>query len=160
MHILAKVSIFFAISVGLSCGNHSVFNTGHIQTKDLAVEVTLERTQCFGTCPVYKVVFRNDGSATFIGESFTPLIGTYKGSIQKERFAKLLDLAESQGYFQLQDEYLKGYGGDLPSSRISITKDNKKKTILSYGSNIPKQLEIIQSSIDTEVSNIKWEKDN
>ena len=40
-------------------------------------EIRLERTPCFGSCPVDEVILRPDGSATYIGKRFVKRIGRY-----------------------------------------------------------------------------------
>ena len=48
--------------------------------------ITLERTACFGTCPMYKVTIASDGAVTFQGQRFTKTIGTAKGKITADEF--------------------------------------------------------------------------
>ena len=40
-------------------------------------EISLERTPCFGSCPVDKVVLRPDGTATYIGRRFVERVVNY-----------------------------------------------------------------------------------
>src|ERR1041385_8201332 len=44
-------------------------------------QITLERTACFGTCPMYKLTIDSDGTVTFNGERFTKTTGIAKGKI-------------------------------------------------------------------------------
>src|SRR5438093_11038358 len=41
--------------------------------------ITLERSECYGTCPIYSVAIRGDGSGTYRGEKYVAIKG-------KERF--------------------------------------------------------------------------
>jgi Domain of unknown function (DUF6438) len=43
-------------------------------------EFSLERTECFGPCPVYKVTIRLDGSVRYVGKKNVQRIGTYTGN--------------------------------------------------------------------------------
>src|SRR5262245_17588439 len=68
-------------------------------------EITLERGICFGQCPVYRVTLRKDGPATYIGDLYVPLIGTYEAtsnSCSECNFAALAASLETQGFFNLK----------------------------------------------------------
>jgi hypothetical protein len=68
--------------------------------------ITLERTGCYGACPIYKVAIHGDGSVIYEGQNFVRIVG---------RQERRIDPAEVQGqvrafldidYFGLQDSYL------------------------------------------------------
>ena len=43
--------------------------------------ITLQRTACFGACPVYTVSIYADGTVAYNGERFVEVEGTQTGSI-------------------------------------------------------------------------------
>ncbi len=43
-------------------------------------ELTLERGPCLGTCPIYRITLRSDGTGTYVGWNHAERIGVYSGS--------------------------------------------------------------------------------
>ena len=117
---------------------------------DQITEVTLERTACFGTCPVYKVTLRSDGTILYEGREFVEMKGTYKGQVYG--FDRLARLIISQGYFNLKDKYSIN-ATDLPSAVTSVVRDGKRKTIVDYGGTGPIELWGIEMAIDGMLKN-------
>lgn len=120
------------------------------QDKTQITEVTLERTACFGTCPVYKVTLRSDGTILYEGREFVEMKGTYKGQVYG--FDRLARLIISQGYFNLKDKYSIN-ATDLPSAVTSVVRDGKRKTIVDYGGTGPIELWGIEMAIDGMLKN-------
>ena len=124
-------------------------------------EITLERGACFGECPAYKVTFRQNRPATYIGDAYAPMIGTYEAasdSCSECYFAELATSLELQGFFDLQETYHENMVDD---SRIvvSAVRNGKKKTVTSNDSRSPVELWGIAMTIDGVVSKIvKWNK--
>lgn len=118
-------------------------------------EVTLERTACFGPCPIYKVTLRRDGTATYEGQQFVERKGTYNGTIYG--FERLAQLIESRGYFNLKENYTIN-ATDLPSALTSVVRAGRRKTITNYGDQGPVELWGIETAIDGIVANTKWQK--
>ncbi|MCI0516543.1 MAG: DUF6438 domain-containing protein, partial [Woeseiaceae bacterium] len=52
--------------------------------------ITLERTACYGTCPMYKVTIASEGAVTFEGQRFTKTIGTAKGKMRIVRISGIM----------------------------------------------------------------------
>ena len=118
-------------------------------------EITLERTACFGSCPMYKVTLRRDGTATYVGREYVERKGTYKGQVYG--FQRLAQLIESRGYFNFKDNYTRPIT-DLPSTITSVVRAGSRKTIKNYGDSGPVELWGIEAAIDGIVANTKWEK--
>src|ERR671921_1467141 len=68
-------------------------------------EISLERTPCFGSCPVDKVVLRPDGTATYIGRRFVERMGTYEGKFAEGDFERLAGLMQAMKFFGMEDRY-------------------------------------------------------
>ena len=54
------------------------------EQKESSLLVGLERTACFGTCPVYSLVVLNNGKVIFNGERFTAVQGKKEFEIPPE----------------------------------------------------------------------------
>jgi hypothetical protein len=122
-------------------------------------EITLERKECYGGCPVYKVVLRKDGTAIYTGIKYVPRMGEYRGKsyAYDYYFATLAKFIESQGYFDLKDNYSSSWT-DQDTAITSVIDGAKRKTVVNYGHAAPIKLWGIETAIDGIVEHIQWEK--
>jgi hypothetical protein len=126
-------------------------------------EITLERERCYGGCPVYKVILRRDGSATYIGKENVPRIGEYKSQVFPYQplgaeFIQLAKLIASQGFLKMNDRYTV-LVTDADTVITSVVLNGKRKTIVNYGNEAPIELYGIERAIDGVAAQIKWEQD-
>ena len=125
--------------------------------------ISLERTACFGTCPVYEVSVFADGSVTFTGTRFVESVGDYSTQIGRSGFRRLVEFSEDIGFFDLDDEYRYGRAedgsrivvSDLPSRITTIYRDGEVKSVLNYFRG-PEELEQFERLIDTVANTAQW----
>jgi hypothetical protein len=100
------------------------------------VMATLERTACYGTCPMYSLTVYRDGTVEYNGEQFVK--------------TQLDDLFTSAHYFDLKDAYTDYDVTDNPSAKTSYSSGGKTKTIDHYygDSDAPEVLSTIEDGID------------
>lgn len=151
--IIISAVLFITAFAGLAQKQKSV--TQDVKNQSQITEITLERTACFGTCPIYKVTLKRDGTATYVGKQFVERTGTYSGKFYG--FERLAQLIESRGYFDLKDNYTIN-ATDLPSTVTSVVRAGRRKTITNYGDTGPVELWGIEQAIDGVLANTKWEK--
>jgi hypothetical protein len=94
--------------------------------------ITLERTACHGTCPVYTLSIFQDGKVEYDGLDFVQVKGKQTGSITPEQVKELLSTFKDADYTNLKDEY-KAPVTDLATTITSFTQDGKTKTVSNYG---------------------------
>jgi hypothetical protein len=131
-------------------------------------QITLERTACFGTCPVYKLTIKSDGSVTFDGERFTKTVGTATGKINSTNFRALVSEFEKIDYFSLADAYTPGTKQcprmitDLPSANTSIHLNGREKSVSHYrgcgSEGVLQKLTALEDKIDELAGTEKWIK--
>jgi hypothetical protein len=68
-------------------------------------EISLERSPCYGTCPIDKVTIRSDGTAEYTGTRFVKLTGKHRGRVSREDFERLAGLVSQARFFDLKDRY-------------------------------------------------------
>ena len=71
-------------------------------------EISLERTPCFGTCPVDTITLHPDGTADYFGKMNVARIGHYKGRFNQDDFARLSKLLTDRKFFDFQAGYWPG----------------------------------------------------
>jgi len=124
-------------SVLLSCGLIKKTDTSEIE-----LIISLQRTACFGTCPIYKIEIYTDGSGTYTGTRFVENIGVSEFQLSKSDVNNILEYANKIGFSKLNDEYSEAIT-DLPTTFIQI----KDKRIRDY-TGAPKKLKNLEKLID------------
>ena len=118
------------------------------------VVITLERTRCFGTCPVYRLTIYGDGKVVYQGEDFVKVKGTQTAHMVREKVEGLVNEFDKVRFFSLQDRYT-GSVTDLPTTITSITIHGKTKTVRNYFG-APKELIALEEKIDETTHSKQW----
>lgn len=129
-----------------------------------ATTVTLERTPCFGTCPVYALTLTSDGRVVFEGRRFVDSIGTFTAHIAASAFDALLHQFDEQQFFTLDDRYVMGekncqpYATDAPTAISSITARGQTKRVEHDAgcASAPARLQEIERAIDQAAGVARW----
>ena len=130
--------LIFLVFLNNSC-TLSSSSTNNIQKKLI---ISLDKTACFGTCPVYKIKIYNDQSAIFEGLKFVEKEGLYNLKISKKEINTILKKAKKINFEKMKDEYTEPIT-DLPTTYIMI---NEKKIKDYYGA--PKDLKKLEKIIE------------
>ncbi len=118
--------------------------------------VYLERTPCYGECPMYKFKIYNSGYAHYEGKRFVEKLGTYEtrlsAAVLNEIKAKVKDI----NYFGFKDQYPKT-ASDFPSVKTAIIIDGKRKEIMN-GTGAPSALREFEKYLDSVKDGAEWKK--
>lgn len=122
--------------------------------------IKLERTACFGKCPVYSLMIKEDGTVIYSGVDFVRIKGIQETTISMDAIYQLLFVFEKADYFSLNDSYTKFGKSDMPSANTSISTGGKTKSIKHYLGDLsaPKQLTELENKIDEIVNTAQWIK--
>ena len=126
--------------------------------------VTLERTPCFGTCPVYQVSISRSGAVRFVGKQHVIRQGEARAEIPAARVDSLLHELEAGGYFGFADAYVMSspacgqYATDSPTVITSASAGGRTKTIRhDFGcSAVPRELGRLERLIDDVAGTSRW----
>ena len=126
--------------------------------------VTLERTPCFGTCPVYTVAISRSGVVRFTGKHHVLRTGEATATIPSARVDSLLAELAAGGYFEFADAYVMDspacgmYATDSPTVITSATRDGLTKTIRHDRgcSAAPPELSRLEQRIDEVAGTGRW----
>jgi hypothetical protein len=116
--------------------------------------VSLERTACFGQCPIYVVSVATDGAVTFVGERFVRVTGTAKGQLSREVLAKLTARLEGSAFLSWKAAYTNQLVTDQPSANLTY----KGRTIRHYQGDetAPKELTQLEDDVDALIGTSQW----
>jgi hypothetical protein len=116
------------------------------------IVITIERTSCFGDCPVYSAQIYADGSVVYEGKSNVKETGERRFKISQDRIQQLFKEFEQVDYFSLKDKYDADENGmswtDLPTTTTSVCLDGRKKRVVNYYG-APKKLLALEDKIDS-----------
>ncbi len=121
-------------------------------------EIGLERTRCFGTCPVDEVIFQSDGTVRYVGKAHVDKVGKYKGKIDPAEFEKLARMMDKNKFFELKDDYSKPIT-DHPSLITHAKRAKATKKVDNYADAGPKELKEIEKAVLKLSAEVKWEKE-
>lgn len=93
--------------------------------------IKLERTACFGTCPVYTVSIFRDGRVEFEGKEYVKEKGKHSRTISAREFEELAAKVEKIGFFALQPSY-RANVTDLPTTIVTVTRGSESKRVEDY----------------------------
>lgn len=116
--------------------------------------ITLRRTECYGSCPVYIVAIDGSGHITYYGKMFVSKEGVYSDSTAPDSVAALIEEFRRVGFYAFKDEYLDG-PTDLPTKIVTIKIGSESKTVVDYYG-APAELKILEQRIDSICRTNQW----
>jgi hypothetical protein len=122
-------------------------------------EITYERIfGCLGECPMYKVVLRKDGTASYIGLRYAERKGNYRSSYNEYYFTQIAKLISRNEYLNFKEQYGPS-ATDEGYIITSVAYGDQRKTIKNYGSEGPMERWSIEMALEGAMSQIRWEKE-
>jgi len=118
--------------------------------------ISLRRTGCYGTCPVYSVELRSDGTADYLGEMFVEWQGLRLGRIGREEFERLASVIVRLGFFEMRARYTTSVT-DAGTDITTVVRDGVTKSVSDYADSGPGELWAIAELIDSTVAEVEWE---
>lgn len=116
--------------------------------------ITLERTACFGACPVYAVSIDRNGNVTYDGTRFVRVVGRQTDRIPVRLVAALVETVDRIRFFDLDDKY-RQLITDLPTTFVTVTRGGRSKRIEDYFG-APKSLKELERQIDDTARTARW----
>jgi hypothetical protein len=111
------------------------------------MEIKLERTLCYGPCPVYSVTIYGDGTVLYDGIKFVNNIGKSTHQIPQKHVDEIVAMIYELNYFSLKDRYEANWTDDS-TVITSVRINDEQKTVTNYGHYGPDRLHEIEKKID------------
>lgn len=134
------------------------------------IVVTLERTQCLGSCPAYRVTLTGTGEVEYEGKALVKITGVRKATLPQEEVLKIVNELLRVRIFDAASEYdtqdlMTSYEGrltlgslvlhDAASTYLGLRIGDDVKRVRLY-SNVPKELGEIPGLIDQVIGIEQW----
>lgn len=130
------------------------------------LEITIERTMCFGTCPVYTIAIDHTGKVRYEGKDFVKTMSPAESSISNEQLLSLINAFVHSKYWDYQNSYrpngpqCENSYTDNPSATTSITMNGKTKSVSHYygcqGFTGEAELIALENLIDQTANSQQW----
>jgi hypothetical protein len=129
-----------------------------------ADSIVLERGECFGACPAYRLVVRGSGAVLFEGRG--RLLGALRdtGHVSPEQFSGLLDVFEAGGFSSFAPRYVPGESAcgrsatDLPTATLTLGTAAGVQRVEHYHgcSDAPEALGRLEDRVDEVTNSARW----
>lgn len=151
-NMFPAVLILLLASVMTSCTFNKP-NSGYNQTV-----ITLKRTACFGTCPIYDVTVYGDGRVVYNGKDFVKAKGKQNSKIPIKEVHQIVNLMQKSNYLKFKDQYIDMQVTDMPYIYTSLTWNGITKKVERYAGDesAPKVLKEIEDRIDKVTNTKQW----
>lgn len=134
------------------------FTVINAQESDVKPVITLQRTPCFGTCPVYTISIFADGTVVYNGENHVTVTGEQTSQIDPATVELMVKAFEDAGYFDWKEAYDMMNVTDLPGVITSVTRDGETHQINRYTGDYtaPLALPFLEQWIDIMTTSNLW----
>jgi hypothetical protein len=120
-------------------------------------EISLEKTECYGTCPVYSITIYGTGKVLYEGKRFVKKEGKYEKQLSQRQTSKIFNAFECASFFDFNSEYTAGIS-DLPTTYVTFQHRGFKKKITDYYGG-PDELKKLEKMVeDIAMSDEGWSK--
>lgn len=123
--------------------------------KNGRVIASLERTPCYGKCPVYEIKVYENGVVLYNGKNYTEKTGCWYRRISKKEVKGIQATFVSEGFSDFNNEYPqnKKSPSDLPSCIVRYYYDNNlPKMVTDKGIDSPEGLKKLETMLDSLAS--------
>lgn len=122
------------------------------------IKITLERTQCFGTCPSYRVEIRGDGLVTYTGRRYVDVEGEHIYKVPVVDVARLIVSLSRKDIWSLRSEYAARIT-DLPGAQLTLQMGNQTHSLKDYVgryAGMPRAVNDFEQEIDNVAQTHMW----
>ncbi|MDR6673858.1 DUF6438 domain-containing protein [Xanthomonas sp. 1678] len=135
-------------------------------TQEEVTSVTMHRSACYGTCPVYTVTIKADGTVEFNGDQHVLIPGKSKSFVAKSDYDYLvssidrLQFSTWKGQYIYKEDGCKSVWTDNPTVDITVTGKKGKKHVSYYygcrGFILAPKIDLLSKIIDDVAGTSKW----
>ena len=143
-----RISIFFSLLALLLISGCGSSKKALQAPKDFAL--TIQRTACFGTCPIFVLTVNHKGIVDYKGERFVQYIGHYRKHLEPAKFKFIVEKMQNSKFNEMNDNYDNEGISDLPSVIITYTSGGKTKTVLCRY-DCPKEFSTLLQDIESTI---------
>jgi Domain of unknown function (DUF6438) len=123
-----------------------------------SVFTSIERSPCFGKCPVFKAVILNSGKAVYEGRSSVKKLGMFTGLVSEAQIKLLQQKAMDLKMDTLLAEYVNPHLADFPSHKVSFLIKGELKSIYIMSTDPPLPVTEYEQLLEETLDQVNWTK--
>jgi predicted transcriptional regulator len=123
--------------------------------KDSKTILKLEKSKCYGDCPVYSIILKEKKWVEFYPKANTKIKKPSYTKIKNAEFKNLINIIESISVKDLKNVYDNKLLMDAPTTYLTFHKGKKKKRI-KIRANAPKKLKHLINTFEKIIKSSKW----
>jgi len=138
----------------ISC--HSGRNISeNIFSKDF---ISIEKTPCYGTCPIYTMSIDGDGIALLRAGDFMDDVGFFYATLKADSVSSLFRHAKVCDWDSYDSSYMNQYL-DLPSTIVRFSVHAKDTVTVQYNTiNAPAELRLLGNRLELLQEQLNWKE--
>ncbi len=117
---------------------------------------SLQKTQCYGTCPAYELKIYPNGYAELEGKAYFRYQGVYQGQVSQDKIDYLITFFQEKNFMKLKDRYTAEIT-DLPTTYVYFSHKGQSKKVMDYY-NAPKALIEMEKELEKVIDVVKWKE--
>tara|TARA_B100001109_G_scaffold243896_1_gene230118 strand:+ start:2781 stop:3332 length:552 start_codon:yes stop_codon:yes gene_type:complete len=117
----------------------------------------IQRTACFGRCPIYTLSVYESGYVEYRGEKWVEREGLFYAFVDQKKLNELLQAAKDAQYFEMEHAYDNKNVTDLPST-ITTVKGETGFHIVVNRINAPEELNNFANRFDEIFKDLEWKE--
>lgn len=148
--LLAGLGIILIVLSAFSCSSRKGLQSWS--------RISMERTPCFGTCPIYTFTLHSTGIAEFNGKRFTEKLGNWTRDFSESELEDLRTFLLEFDPQEFDSLYSTNYS-DLPGWVLEFQTERSVKRIEIYGEH-PALLDTFIEKLTSLVESEGWQNQN
>jgi hypothetical protein len=158
MHGPSLVLSLTVLAVFTQCKSAEKHSKAGALQSDSVLLASIERTPCFGICPVYKITIFQSGYVVMHGKRHVPNIGWFDTHLKPEEVEAIKSYVQQNRIYELQGEYIEPRIADFPTTITELNIDNRYKRIVNTQPSAPQVLLNWEKFLDSVFNeNTRWQ---
>lgn len=153
---MKQIFLLCILTISICCKMPMNANKNDNKTIEDSTLISLEKTACFGKCPVFKITIYKNGLAIYDGQINVEKKGRFEKKIPNEEIKQLIKSFEESHFFDFKDKYTADMT-DLPSTYLTFNNKGKSKKIIDYY-DAPDKLKELEAMVENIANKDGWVK--
>jgi hypothetical protein len=128
--------------------------TSQIKNKYEHSSIVMEKTACYGTCPVYRISLSGSGKAIYEGKKYVEKTGKFEKQLSAQQTQKIFSTFEASNFTDFRSEYTEPVT-DLPTTYLTFSHRGFSKTVKDYY-NAPAELKKLEKLVEEVANSEGW----
>lgn len=117
--------------------------------------ISMHKSGCYGTCPVYDLNINGDGDLILHAHHFMEIEGEFHGKLSASDLSFLQSAANALNWTDFRSEYMSGLS-DIPSTELSHAIDTTVTQLRFEYGHAPEALETFTRNLEMIVDTTSW----